>query len=129
MAIHLLLVIVGVAIIAILCHGENDRVTKENFDQIADCMTQAEAEEVLGPPTAVAILRNNMGRTVTWESKQTQNHLIYLQIITISFDPSGRKRGTGQYTNCQVDVDFLLSFKDRVDEWSPWLGKALPPLK
>jgi hypothetical protein len=124
--IALLLVLVAIIVIAWL-HHENDRITKENFDRIADGMTQAEVEAILGPPTAAEIYHNNnFGRMVTWESRQIQDHLVYLRIINISFDPNGRKRGTGQYSNFQVDIDSWLRFQDWVAKWSPWLAKTLP---
>jgi outer membrane protein assembly factor BamE (lipoprotein component of BamABCDE complex) len=127
LVIDLVVVLVAVAIAAIVWpYQGNDRITKENLDRIADGLTQAEVEEILGPPTAVGHHHADLGTIATWDSRQTENHLIYLRVITLSFDPSGRKRA-GQYTNCQVDIDAWLSFKFWVADGSPWLAKKLLP--
>ena len=106
---------------------ENHRLTKENFHRIADGMTQAEVEEILGPPAAVETHHDeSLGRIVTWETRHVKDHLVYLRIITLSFDPNGRKRGTGDYSEGQADIDSWLRFKDSVEDWSPWLAKQLP---
>ena len=109
--------------------GSTDRITaltKENFERIADGMTQAEVEAILGPPMSVEIYENtNWGTMVTWETRRIEGHLVYMRSINISFDPSGRKWGIGQYTNCPLDIDSWTQFRLSVVDSSPWLAQQL----
>jgi outer membrane protein assembly factor BamE (lipoprotein component of BamABCDE complex) len=125
--IALLLVVVVIAIVAIAWqHRPNYRLTKENFERIADGMTQAEVEAILGPPMSVEIYENtNWGTMVTWETRRIEGHLVYMRSINISFDPSGRKWGIGQYTNCPLDIDSWTQFRLSVVDSSPWLAQQL----
>jgi len=126
--IYLLLVLAVVAVVVFARRLDvNDRVSKENFDRIADGMTQAEVEGILGSPTAIETFHNkDEGRLVAWQATHTENHWVYLRIISISFDANGRKRGVGNYTNTQYDVDSWLGFKQWVGDLSPWLAQKLP---
>jgi outer membrane protein assembly factor BamE (lipoprotein component of BamABCDE complex) len=57
--IYLLLVLAVVAVVVFARRLDvNDRVSKENFDRIADGMTQAEVEGILGSPTAIETFHN-----------------------------------------------------------------------
>jgi hypothetical protein len=121
-----LLLVLSVATIIRIAwwHRENDRVTEENYDRLADGMTQAEVEAILGRPTAVERYKNEkLGRIVTWESRHTENHFVFARIISLSFDASGRKRISGRYTDAPVDIDSWLRFRQWVAQRSPWLAK------
>ena len=62
-----LLLVLGIATIIKIAwwHPENDRITEENYERLADGMTQAEVEAILGPPMAVESYRNEMlGRRI-----------------------------------------------------------------
>src|SRR5262249_49427262 len=101
-------------------HYENHRLTDENFERIANGMTQAEVEKILGPATSVETY-GHCGSKVTWESRRMVNHKVYTRIVGIGFDGNGRSCTTPYEGMEHVSDDWWLRF------WglSPWLAKQL----
>jgi hypothetical protein len=118
-ALSLLVAAVAIAMIP-RRHYENHRLTDENFKRIANGMTQAEVEEILGPATSVETY-GNYGSKMTWESRKISTHRVFTRVIGIGFDGNGRSCTTPYEGNTHVSEDWWLRFRG----FSPGLAKQL----
>ena len=122
-ALSLLVAAVAIAMIP-RRHYENHRLTDENFKRIANGMTQAEVEEILGPATSEQIHENK--RDVTWESRKIQNHMVLIRVVCIGFDEYGLSCTRPAPISGQVGIDSWLRFKLWIEARVPGSLSSFP---